>query len=120
MCVSRVVFELRQKDEISEKKKLVAMATSLENSKIEVRFRSSSTAIAEPNGENRVKIRPVEGEIIGLTEIVKNNKIQKQNIWLPGSHLRRHRVAKQAAEKFAENIGHDSIVDVCFRVLFYA
>jgi len=70
MCVSRVVFELRQKDEISEKK-LVAMATSLENSKIEVRFRSSSTAIAEPNGENRVKIRPVEGEIIGLTEIVK-------------------------------------------------
>ena len=54
-----------------QKKKLVAMATSLENSKIEVRFRSSSTAIAEPNGENRVKIRPVEVEIIGLTEIVK-------------------------------------------------
>ena len=50
---------------------MVAMATSLENSKIEVRFRSSSTAIAEPNGENRVKIRPVEVEIIGLTEIVK-------------------------------------------------
>ena len=35
------------------------------------RFRSSSTAIAETNGKNRVKIRPVEVEIIGLTKIVK-------------------------------------------------
>ena len=47
---------------------LVAIATSFENSKI------ASAGIAEPNGENRVKIRPVEVEIIGLTEIVKKEK----------------------------------------------
>jgi len=46
-----------------------------------------------------VKIRQVEAEIKWLTEIVKKNernntKIQKQNISLPGSMLRRHLVAK--------------------------
>jgi len=41
------------------------MAT-LENSKI-----NSATAVVKPNGENRMKIRPVEVEIIGRTEIVK-------------------------------------------------
>jgi len=47
------------------KRNLVAMATSLENSD------RSSTAIAEPNGKSRVKIRSVEVEIIGLTKIAK-------------------------------------------------
>ena len=46
------------------------------------RFKSFIYSRAEPNGENRVKIRPVEVETTGLTEIVKNdnNKIQKQNL----------------------------------------
>ena len=43
----------------------------------------SSTAVAEPNGENHVKIRPVEVDIIGLTKTVKNMKHQ-YNMWLPG------------------------------------
>jgi len=33
----------------------------------------------EPNSENRVKIRPVEVEIIGLTEIVEKRKKRKKN-----------------------------------------
>jgi len=40
----------------------------------------SSTAIAEPNGENRVKIRPVEVEIIGLTEIVKKKDTEAKRM----------------------------------------
>jgi len=48
------------------------MATSLENSKI------ASAGIVEPNGENRVKIRPVEVEIFGLTEIVEKKKEKKE------------------------------------------
>jgi len=32
----------------------------------------------EPNSENRVKIRPVEVEIIGLTEIVEKRKKRKK------------------------------------------
>jgi len=49
------------------------MATSLENSKI------ASAGIVEPNGENRVKIRPVEVEIFGLTEIVEKRKKRKKD-----------------------------------------
>ena len=64
----------------------------------------SSTAIAEPNVENRVKIRPVEVEIKGLREIVRKKKemIQKQNIWLPGSLLRRHRADKKLLFSFMD------------------
>jgi len=52
------------------KRKLVATATSLrwiENRRSD----HSSTDIAKPNGENNVKIRPVEVEIMGLTKIAK-------------------------------------------------
>ena len=51
------------------------MATSFEKSKNQGSDRSS-TAIAEPDGANRVKIRPVEVKIIGMTEIVKKEIIR--------------------------------------------
>ena len=64
MCLSGVVLELRRKNE-----SWLPWQRPLKIRKS--RFRSFTTAIAEPNGKNRVKIRPVEVEIIGLTEIVK-------------------------------------------------
>ena len=75
MCLSRVVLKLRRKKRNFRKRKLVAMATSFEKSKNQGPDRSS-TAIAEPDGANRVKIRPVEVKIIGMTEIVKKEIIR--------------------------------------------
>jgi len=75
MCLSRVVLKLRREKRNFRKRKLVAMATSFEKSKNQGSDRSS-TAIAEPDGANRVKIRPVEAKIIGMTEIVKKEIIR--------------------------------------------
>ena len=87
--VSRVVLELRRENEIAKKtKKLVAMATSLEGS------RRSSTATAESNAENSVKIRPVEVKIIGLTEIVKRERYRSKTYGYPVTYTF-YRVAKQ-------------------------
>jgi len=47
---------------------------STEHNRITLLADRSSKATAEPNDENRVKIRPVEVEIIGLTGIVKKKK----------------------------------------------
>jgi len=58
-----------EKNEISENESWLPWQRPLKIRKS--RFRCSSTATAEPNGENRVKIHPVKVEIIGLTEIVK-------------------------------------------------
>jgi len=38
----------------------------------------SSTAIAEPSGDNRVKIRPLKVDIIGLTKIAKKRNVKKE------------------------------------------
>jgi len=38
----------------------------------------SYTAIAEPNGDNRVKIRPLKVDIIGLTKIAKKEMLKKK------------------------------------------
>ena len=67
-------FGATAKNEISEKRfKLVCYGNVFW--KFENRGSDrSSTAIAEPNGEHRVKIRPVEVEIKGLREIVKKEE----------------------------------------------
>ena len=96
-------FGATAKNEISEKDLLVCYGNVFW--KFENRGSDrSSTAIAEPNGEHRVKIRPVEVEIKGLREIVRKEKemIQKQNIWLPGSLLRRHRTDKKLLFSFMD------------------
>ena len=54
------------------KQKLVAIATSLGDRNWG--SDRSSTAIAETNGENPMKIHPVEDAIVGLTEIVKKER----------------------------------------------
>ena len=69
ICLSRVVLELRRKTKFQKKK--VGCYGNVPW-KIKNRGSGSSTAIAPPSGKNRVKIRPVEVEIIWLTEIVKN------------------------------------------------
>ena len=74
MFLSRVVFELRRKNEISEKESWLPWQRPLKIRKLPCSDRSS-TATAEPNGENRVKIRPMEVvEVKGLTEIVKKER----------------------------------------------
>jgi len=67
--ISRHFGATAKKNEIAEKENwlLWQRPWKLRKSK----FRSSSTAIAETNGKNRVKIRPVEVEIIGLTKSLK-------------------------------------------------
>jgi len=69
-CLSRVVLELRRKKTKFQKTRVGCHGNvpwKFENRGSDC----SSTATAEPNGENRVKIHPVKVEIIGLTEIVK-------------------------------------------------
>jgi len=63
ICLSRVVLE-------TASKRIAARPSRDQKS----RFRSSSAAIAEPNAENRVKIRPVEVEIIVLTELTLSGR----------------------------------------------
>ena len=73
MCVSRVVFELRRKNEISEKESWFSWKRPLKNQKSRLRLIIYSHGGTER--ENRVKIRPVEAEIKWLTEIVKKEII---------------------------------------------
>ena len=73
MPISRHFGATAKKNEIAEKENWLLWQRPWKIRKS--RFRSSSTAIAE-TGKNRVKIRPVEVEIIGLTKIVKK-KIKK-------------------------------------------
>ena len=68
ICISRVVLELWCGNEIAENKNwLLWQRPSMDRKS---RFRSLSTAMVEPNGENHVKIRPVEVKIKWLTEIL--------------------------------------------------
>ena len=99
------IFFLR--DHISRRFEVTAKKTRLQNKKVGCcgnvpwKFEGFKSFIYSHSGTerwNRVKIRPVEVEIIGLTEIVKKRKIQKQNKWLSGSLLRRRWVAKQCEE----------------------
>jgi len=73
MAISRRFGVTAKKNEISENESWLLWQRPLKIKKrASVR---SSTAIAEPNGENRVKIRLVDVEIIGLTEIFKKKEI---------------------------------------------
>jgi len=65
ICLSCVVLELWCKNKIAKKRKLVANCYG--NVPWGIKNRGSvrsAAAIVEPNGENRMKIRPVEVEII--------------------------------------------------------
>ena len=74
MFLSRLFFELRRKNEISEKESWLPWQRPLKIRKPPCSDRSS-TATAEPNGENRGKIRPMEVvEVKGLTEVVKKER----------------------------------------------
>ena len=66
--LSRVVLELRRENEIAENKNWSFFGDRNWGSD------RSSTAIAETNGENPMKIHPVEDAIVGLTEIVKKER----------------------------------------------
>ena len=74
MCLPRIVLELRRNKTKFQK----TIVGCYGNVPWKIKNRGSdwsSTAIAEPNGENRVKIRPVEADIKWLTEIVKKCEI---------------------------------------------
>jgi len=58
--------------DITNQQKLVAMATSLEESKSWFKFSISSHGSAKP--ENVAEIGPVNFEITGLTKIVEINR----------------------------------------------
>ena len=74
MAISRRFGVTAKKNEISENESWLLLQRPLKIKKKRASVRSS-TAIAEPNGENRVKIRLVDVEIIGLTEILKKKEI---------------------------------------------
>ena len=67
-----VSFCRRHENEIAENRNWLLWQRPLRDQKS--RFRSSSAATAEPNAENRVKIRPVEVEIIVLTELTLSRR----------------------------------------------